>query len=164
VQGVYGVSVALRRLVLPDAAAAAALIRAAFADQGGQSDPPSSALKETAEAVAQKLAEGGGIAAFAAQEMIALVLFTADDDALYLGRLAVAPSARGQGVAARLLDLAEEEARRLGFDKIRLRVRLDLPANRRLFGRHGYREAARLSHPGFDRPTFAVMEKPLAIA
>ncbi len=144
-------------------AAAAALIREAFAAQGEQTDPPSSALKETAEAVEKKLAEGGGFGAFAADAMIALVLFAPDGDALYLGRLAVASSARGQGLAAHLLELAEGHARRLGFAATRLRVRLDLPANRRLFARCGYSEAARLAHPGYDHPTFAVMEKRLGI-
>jgi ribosomal protein S18 acetylase RimI-like enzyme len=137
------------------------LIRAAFADQGGQTDPPSSALKETTEAVARKLADGGGFAAFDGVEMVALVLFNPDDDALYLGRLAVASAARGQGLATRLLELAEAEARRLGYAKTRLRVRLDLPANRRLFEANGYAETARLSHPGYEKPTFAVMEKRL---
>ena len=66
-------------------------------------------------------------------------------------------------MAAELLSRAEQEARRLGFDKTRLRVRLDLPANRRLFERHGYAEVARLSHPGYEKPTFAVMEKRLTI-
>ena len=154
---------AFRPLAPPDASTAAALIRAAFADQGGKTDPPSSALEETAEAVAKKLAEGGGFAAFAAQEMVALVIFTPDADALYLGRLAVSPVARGQGLAARLLALAERQATSLGYARTRLRVRLDLPANRRLFERNGYEETTRLAHPGYDRPTFAVMEKRLGI-
>ncbi len=122
-----------RPLALSDAPAAAALIRAAFAEQGATTDPPSSALRESAEIVAEKLQAGGGMAAFSADAMIALVLWAPDGDALYLGRLAVAPRERGQGLSARLLAQVEGEARRLGFAKTRLRVRLELPANRRLF-------------------------------
>jgi len=160
---INGMSLNFRPLARSDAPAAAALIRAAFADQGAPTDPPSSALKETAAAVAKKLAEGGGVAAFAGDEMVALVLFAPDVDALYLGRLAVAPAARGKGLAVRLLALVEAQARGLGFGKTRLRVRLDLPANRRLFESNGYEETVRLAHPGYEKPTFAVMEKRLAI-
>ncbi len=66
-------------------------------------------------------------------------------------------------MAARLLAIAETESRRQGFAIARLRVRLDLPGNRRLFERCGYQETARLSHPGYEQPTFAVMEKRLHI-
>jgi hypothetical protein len=49
-----------RRLTASDVAAAAAVIRIAFAEQGAVTDPPSSALGETAEIVADKLGSGGG--------------------------------------------------------------------------------------------------------
>jgi hypothetical protein len=48
------------RLLNSADAPVAALIRAAFADQGKATDPPSSALGETAEIVAEKLMKGGG--------------------------------------------------------------------------------------------------------
>ncbi len=154
----------LRPLAPTDAPAAAALIRAAFAEQGATTDPPSSALRETAEAVAGKITAGGGFAALHEGEMIGLVLHAPDGDALYLGRLAVAPSWRRRGLSARLLALAEAEARRQGFAKTRLRVRLELPANRSLFARHGYEEVGRLAHAGYEALTIAVMEKRLAMA
>jgi predicted N-acetyltransferase YhbS len=164
--GAYGVrasmTLAFRLLDPSDAEAAAALIRAAFAAQDAVTDPPSSALKETAEIVLAKLAAGGGVAALAGGELVALALFQPDTDALYIGRLAVAPSRRGQGLAGRLLALCEDEARLRNFARTRLRVRLDLDGNRRLFERRGYRETAQLAHPGYERPTFAVMEKPLS--
>ena len=150
-----------RALVPADAEAAAAFIRTAFAAQSAVTDPPSSALKETSEIVRRKLAEGGGFGVEEAGALVALVLFQPDGDALYLGRLAVAQSQRGRGLAQRLLALVEDEARRLGFAKTRLRVRLDLNGNRRLFAKGGYAETAQLSHPGYDKPTFAVMEKRL---
>ena len=39
--------------------------------------------------------------------------------------------------------------------------RLELALNRRLFEREGFVEVGRKSHPGYDRPTIAVMEKVL---
>jgi predicted N-acetyltransferase YhbS len=148
-----------RPLIPSDAEAAAALIRLAFVAQDAVTDPPSSALKETPDIVLTKLASGGGLAASDGGDLVGLVLFQRDGDALYLGRLAVAAAWRGQGLAQQLLALAEEEARRLGFAGTRLRVRLDLDGNLRLFTRCGYVETGRLSHPGYDKPTFAVMEK-----
>jgi hypothetical protein len=69
-------NVPLRPLSPSDASAAAALIRAAFADQGAVTVPPSSALRETARDVEEKLAKGGGIAADDQGELIGLLLWT----------------------------------------------------------------------------------------
>ena len=78
-----------RPLSPTDAPRAAALIRAAFSAQGALTTPPSSALKESAGIVERKLLEGGGAGAFAGDELIGLILWAPDGDALYLGRLAV---------------------------------------------------------------------------
>jgi len=150
------------RLLSPiDAPAAADLIRAAFADQGRATDPPSSALRETAEIVAEKLGNGGGAALANNAALIGVVLWTPQEDALYVGRLAVAPSWRGRGLAGRLLQAAEAEARRQGYARVRLHARIELPANRRLFARHGFAVVEVRAHPGYGGPTFAVMEKDL---
>src|SRR5271156_725106 len=122
-----------RGLTASDPAAAAAVIRIAFAEQGSVTDPPSSALRETAEIVADKLAKGGGAGLDYEGALIGVVLWTPEEDALYLGRLAVAPGWRGRALAGRLIDAAEAEARRRGFRLLRLRARLELPMNRRLF-------------------------------
>ena len=151
-----------RALSLAEAEPAAALIRAAFAEQGVQTTPPSSALRETTEIVAGKLAAGGGMGAYARGELVALVLWAPEPDGLYLGRLAVAPDWRGQGLAARLVALGEEEALRRGLPKARVHARVQLPLNIALFQRLGYVEVERRAHPGLDKPTISVMEKALA--
>ena len=148
-----------RRLTASDAAAAAAVIRIAFAEQGAVTDPPSSALGETAEIVADKLGSGGGAGLEYEGALIGVVLWTPEEDALYLGRLAVSPAWRGRGLAGRLIDAAEAEARRRGLELLRLHARLELPMNRRLFARRGFVEVGVRAHPGYIRPTFAVMEK-----
>jgi hypothetical protein len=66
----------LRPLLASDAAAAAELIRTAFADQGANTDPPSSALRETAAIVADKLANGGGVGGEREGVLIGVVLWT----------------------------------------------------------------------------------------
>lgn len=151
----------VRPLVLADAAAAAALIRAAFADQSVATDPPSSALRESAESLAAHLAANGGAAAEDAQGLAGLVLWAERDGGLYLGRLAVAPAWRGKGVARALIGEGEKEARRRGLPRLHLRVRLALDDNRRLFAACGFAAVRYGAHPGYAEPTYAVMEKAL---
>jgi GNAT superfamily N-acetyltransferase len=152
----------VRALGRAAAAAAAALIREAFAAQRVAADPPSSALRETAESVAARLAEGGGAAIEAEGDLIGLVSWAERDEALYLGRLAVRPCWRGRGAAHVLLAAAEAEARRRGLARLRLNVRLALEENRRLFAALGFIATNEAAHPGYARSTFAVMEKRLA--
>ena len=72
------------------------------------------------------------------------------------------PTARGLGLAARLIEAVEAEARARGLPGVRLGVRIALPANQRLFDSLGYREISREAHPGFDHPTSINMRKALA--
>ncbi len=149
----------IRPLVPADAVAAAVLIREAFAAQSLRTDPPSSALRETAESVAAQLTEDGGAALEADDRLIGLILWAERDGGLYLGRLAVLPPWRGRGAARTLLAAAETEARRRALPRLRLRVRLALADNRRLFAACGFCVVHEGAHPGYDAPTFMVMEK-----
>ena len=54
----------LRSLTLADADKAAEVIRTAFAAQSRPTSPPSSALVETGQSIAAKIAAGGGFGAF----------------------------------------------------------------------------------------------------
>ena len=140
--------------------AAAALIRLAFAAQPLATDPPSSALGETGAAVAAGLAAGGGGFVVEGEGGLAAVLLVADRaGALYCGRLAVHPAARGRGLAARLMAAAEAEARRRGLARLQVRVRLSLPGNLRFFEGLGFGEVGRDAHAGYAAPTTAVLEK-----
>lgn len=151
----------VRPLAAADAEAAAALIREAFAAQSVATDPPSSALRETTESLAAHLAENGGAAVAADGRLVALVLRAERDGGLYVGRLAVAPSWRGRGLARALIDAAEAHARQRGLPRLHLRVRLALDENRRFFEASGFRATSEGAHPGYSAPTFAVMEKAL---
>ena len=57
------------------------VIRAAFAAQSRPTTPPSSALRETSESIAAKIAAGGGFGAFAQGRLVAVALWQIDGDA-----------------------------------------------------------------------------------
>ena len=57
---------------------------------------------------------------------------------------------------------AEDEGRRQGVRRLWLSTRLAMTANRRLFASLGFAEAAQHAHPGYHRPTFVDMEKPMS--
>jgi ribosomal protein S18 acetylase RimI-like enzyme len=152
----------LRKATIGDAAAIAAVIAASFEQYRGKLIPESGAFRETADGIAAELSRGAGaIVAERNGEMLGCVLVEEKEGELYFGRLSVLPPARGLGLARRLIDAVEAEARRRGLAGIRLGVRVVLTDNQRLFQTLGYRETSREAHPGFDHPTSINMRKPL---
>lgn len=159
----------LRALRGSDAAAAAELIRLAFASQSVATDPPPSALHESAASVATALtqqdgaqqdgAQHGGFGAQAPAVLVGVVLWRTQPDGLHLGRLAVHPDWRGHGIARLLISSVETAARTRGVPRLVLSTRLVLHDNRRLFAACGFRETQQHAHPGYAHPTFIDMEK-----
>ena len=145
----------MRPLELGDCDWVAALIRAAFATL--RVDPAPSALTVSAETIAAHLAAGGGGAVIGPNR--ACVIWVGKAGGLYLGRLAVHPAARRQGLAAALLREAEAEAGRMGLPRLWLSTRLAAEGNRRLFARGGFVEGERRAHAGYAEPTYVEMEK-----
>lgn len=133
------------------------LLTAAFAYMEGVVDPPSS------------LARMGpaGLAAAAAQGELwvlgpgpdACMLLTPRADTLYLGKLAVAGSRRGAGLARVMTGHALARARALGLPSVTLETRVELTANQAAFRRMGFEEAGRTAHSGYDRPTTVVFRR-----
>ena len=155
----------LRPITANDAAAVAALVRAAFAVQSVPTDPPASALRLTAADVGAHLAAGGGgTVVEQAGVLVASVLWSKSDRGLYIARLAVAPAWRRRGYARALLRAAEAAARTAGVRQLHLGTRLVLLDNRRLFAAAGFVEVARHAHPGYAEPTWVAMEKRLALS
>jgi predicted N-acetyltransferase YhbS len=154
-------NVTLRPMAQADCRAVAALIRTAFAAQPMLTDPPPSALRETAVSVAAHLAAGGGAVAWAGQKIVGSVMWQPKDGGLYIQRLAVAPPWRGGGIARALIAATEAAAHRAGQPRLHLGSRLVLTANRRLFASCGFVEVALHAHPGYAAPTSVQMEKRL---
>lgn len=151
----------IRPAVPGDAQAIVALIRAAFTPLIGRLDPAPGALRETPATIGAELAAHRGLVAEIGGAVIGSALLKHWEDGLYLGRLAVAPSAQGRGVARALLAAAERQARDLGYDRMILRVRLAMTENRRLFSKAGFVETGLMAHEGYAEPTFAEMRKGL---
>lgn len=142
-----------RRLRPDDPAIGAvhALLTAAFAYMEGRIDPPSS----LARMGPAELAHEAGRAELwvLGDPPRAGVILTPRPDTLYLGKLAVAAGARGQGLARVLANHACARARALGLPHVTLQTRVELTENHAAFARLGFAEVGRTAHPGYDRPT-----------
>ena len=138
------------------------LILAAFAFMDGRIDPPSSAHRLTPAALRQKAAQEIAFAAVDNGRLLGCVFLKPEEAALYIGKLAVHPSAQGKGIGRLLLARAEETARELGLSSLRLETRIELTENHRLFAAWGFGKTAENRHAGYDRTTSIEMRKPLA--
>jgi ribosomal protein S18 acetylase RimI-like enzyme len=127
-----------------------ALLHQAFAFMEGRIDPPSSLRDLTPEALTRQ-AEVGEIWMIGAP--VACVFLTPKPGALYVGKLAVAASHRGRGLARRLLNQAEARAREMGLPALELQTRVELVENQAAFEAMGFQEVGRTAHAGYDRPT-----------
>ena len=125
-------------------------------------DPPSSVLKETLADFDARLRDEIVIVAEAERRLIGAVFCAPQNDALYIGRLTVAPDWRRRGVAGALIGAAKAQARALGANRITLKARIMLPGNVALFRRHGFAVTAEETHAGYSAPTSYAMEWPVA--
>jgi len=140
-----------------DPAPVLALIRDSFAYMEGRIDPPSSMLRLTGDDVRRQAAEAEVWVIGA--PVLACVFLTPKPGALYIGKLAVAATARGRGLARRLVDLAALRARDLELAALELQVRVELTDNQAAFAALGFVVVAATAHPGFDRPTSLTMRR-----
>jgi GNAT superfamily N-acetyltransferase len=142
------------------------LILDAFAYMEGRIDPPSSANRLTVEAMA---AQAGSGAVWVIEEAdrpgarpVACLFAKVQGDALYLGKLAVAESHRGRGLARTLVATAVAEARTRGLAWLELECRIELTEIHATFARLGFARTGETSHPGYDRPTSITMRRAVA--
>jgi ribosomal protein S18 acetylase RimI-like enzyme len=148
------------RATREDAARVHRITQAAYAEYHGVLDPPSGVDREGVVDVERALAEGGAVLAWVDDTAVAAVRFHHAADHLAVERLAVIPTARGQGIARMLLGYLEDLARQSHLPEVRLGVRLSLPRNVELYRRLGYRVCRLHPYPeGTD--TWAVLAKPV---
>ena len=84
--------------------------------------------------------------------VVGFVVLIAQDDALFIDNVAVAPAVRGRGCGRALLVFADAAARERGFATIRLCTNEAMTENRALYARIGFRETGRsVQAGGFKR-------------
>ena len=141
----------------PDLADILALIRDNFAYMDGRIDPPSSMHRLTPTDLS-RACETGEVWSLGSPPVACMVL-TPKPDCLYLGKLAVAASHRGQGLAARLVNIAVDRAAAQGLPWLELQTRIELVENHAAFAAMGFVKTAETAHPGYDRPTSITMRR-----
>ena len=80
-----------------------------------------------------------------------IVVLENGPNAFVLDNIAVAPGRQGQGIGRQLLDFAETEAARLGWDHITLYTNALMTENIAIYSTRGYRELERRTEKGFSR-------------
>jgi N-acetylglutamate synthase-like GNAT family acetyltransferase len=142
----------VRRAGASDVGALAALAREAYeiyVPRIGR--PPAPMNADYAEAVRSGLTW----AAVRDGVIVGLLVLVVRPDHLLLENVAVLPSAQGSGVGARLLAFAEEQARELGREEIRLYTNEAMTENLAYYPKHGYVEMHRAEQDGFRRVFFS---------
>jgi ribosomal protein S18 acetylase RimI-like enzyme len=82
--------------------------------------------------------------------IVGVVVLTVTDEGFLVDNVAVHPSRRGTGLGRALLQFAEAEARRAGFDAIHLYTHEQMTENLALYSRIGYVEYDRRSQGAFS--------------
>ncbi|GAF15104.1 hypothetical protein JCM19046_141 [Bacillus sp. JCM 19046] len=104
-----------------------------------QADPPSSALAETVELVAEDLQTNGqALLMWEYSKPVAMVRFTLEGKTLTFYRLSVIPEKQGQGMAKQLLQALEQIAREQGVETIYCKVRAAVKKNLQLYQSVGF--------------------------
>ena len=88
-------------------------------------------------------------------QVLGLLVLVVCQGYLLIENIAVLPSAQRRGIGARLLTLAEDEARANGLGEIRLYTNEGMTENLAYYPRHGYRETRRAEEHGFRRVFFS---------
>jgi len=82
--------------------------------------------------------------------IVGVIALTVNDEGFLIDNVAVDPSHRGKGLGKALLEFAEAEARRAGFDSIYLYTHEKMTENLALYSRIGYVEYDRRSKGDFS--------------
>ncbi|WP_146344349.1 GNAT family N-acetyltransferase [Phaeobacter marinintestinus] len=132
------------------------LIRDSFAYMDGRIDPPSSMHTLTLERLAQQAASGEVWSL--GPPPVACMILTPHPGALYLGKMAIAPSHRGMGLARQLIDIARSRAAAYDLPRLELQSRVELTEVHTRFAALGFRQTGTTTHAGYDWPTSIVMQ------
>jgi N-acetylglutamate synthase-like GNAT family acetyltransferase len=139
-----------------------ALLQAAFAYMESRIDPPSSLNEMEIEDLRAKAKQETLIVAMEGTEIIGCAFAAIRGDCVYVGKVAVANSARRKGVARELIAAAEGVARQNQRRFLELQTRVELIENYQTFAALGFEKVAETAHPGYNRPTSITMRRRIA--
>ncbi|WP_127559115.1 GNAT family N-acetyltransferase [Nioella ostreopsis] len=137
------------------------LLQQAFAFMQGRIDPPSSLADMTSASLKQKAKDEDLFLILRKTRPVACLFGRPDGQDYYIGKLAVANDARGQGLARLLIDAAARQARHEGCSGLRLQTRVELRENHRTFRAMGFHLIGASAHPGYARATSLTFRRPL---
>jgi GNAT superfamily N-acetyltransferase len=157
-------TVELREAASSDIPTLLRLIQTAFAEYEGQLDPPSGAHSETEESLSNALHFGSAALASVESEIVGCVFYSPKDHHVYIGRLSVLPAFRRFGVGKSLMTYVERRAADLGFRRVQIGVRIALPQLHAYYKSLGYARVRDENHPGYEQPTYTVMEKEIFLS
>lgn len=138
----------LRAVGAADAGELSALVDAAYGhyvERLGM--PPGPMTEDYAEVIRDRdvtLVESEGA-------IVGAIVLGVTEEGFTIENVAVHPSRQGEGVGRALLELAETEARRGGFDAVHLYTHEKMAENLALYARIGYAEYERRASEGFSR-------------
>ena len=139
----------LRPAVPEDVAAITDLVRDAFAQYTPLiGKPPAPALYDYAAIVAR----GRVTVAMSGEAMLGVIyIYPEAEDGMMLDVLAVSEAARGQGLARRLIEAAEDQARDEGALRMRVYTNAVMAGPQALYPKLGYHETHRGESDGYQR-------------
>ncbi len=138
----------LRPARAEDASSVARCVAAAYRHYVARIGMPPAPMTEDYEEVIRDfqvtVAENG-------EDIVAVLVLALTDEGFLLENVAVVPEHQGRGLGKRLLDLAELEARRQGFNSIYLYTNELMTEDQEIYRRRGYIEYARRTESGLHR-------------
>ena len=137
----------LRRARIADAPAITSLVQLAYGHYVGRIGfPPRPMEDDYTEVIASsQVTVAEDHAAIAG-----VIVLNTDAEGFFIDNVAVHPTYRGRGVGRVLLEFAEDEARRAGFDSIYLYTHEKMTENIELYAKIGYEEFDRRRQDGFS--------------
>ena len=138
-----------------------ALLAECFSYMDGRIDPPSSLKQMTPASLEHKAATETLIIVTSDNILVGCAYLKLTDDSLYIGKLAVKPDFRRQGILRGIINIAENIAREGNKTSLELETRIELFENHQTFSRLGFVKTAETSHPGYERITGITMNKKL---
>lgn len=84
-------------------------------------------------------------------KIIGVIVLAKTDEGFLLDNIAVHPRYQGQGIGRKLLEFAEEQARKQGFNTIYLCTNAVMTENQALYNKIGYCEYDRRNEKGYSR-------------